>query len=113
MAPVGASEVRLELDAPGVRELTQMVSQLTVLPPNCSGRGKSGKTKHYLDTMLEPPLGLGPYRMFEPGRAITCERVADYGSEDLLLDLGTNNFARLRYDYFCDPNVAFEDFTAG
>jgi microcin C transport system substrate-binding protein len=64
---------------------------------------------------LEPPLGSGPYRVgrFEQGRFIEIERVADYWGRDLPVNVGQNNFDRIRYDYFRDREVAFEGFKAG
>ncbi|MBX3536872.1 MAG: ABC transporter substrate-binding protein [Chelatococcus sp.] len=64
---------------------------------------------------LEAPLGSGPYRVgrFEPGRFIELQRVADYWGRDLPVNVGHNNFDRIRYDYFRDREVAFEGFKAG
>ena len=65
--------------------------------------------------LLEPPLGSGPYRIerFEAGRGITYARVADYWGRDLPTMKGTNNFDRMRYEYFRDTTVALEAFKAG
>ncbi|MFC7397685.1 extracellular solute-binding protein [Chelatococcus sp. GCM10030263] len=64
---------------------------------------------------LEPPLGSGPYRVgrFEQGRFIEIERVPDYWGKDLPVNIGQNNFDRIRYEYFRDREVAFEGFKAG
>jgi microcin C transport system substrate-binding protein len=64
---------------------------------------------------LEPPLGSGPYRVgrFTPGRFIEFDRVVDYWGKDLPVNVGMNNFDRLRYEYFRDRQVAFEAFKAG
>jgi microcin C transport system substrate-binding protein len=65
--------------------------------------------------ILEPILGSGAYRMgrFEQGRFMEYERVADYWAKDLNVNIGLNNFDRVRYEYFRDRNVAFEAFKAG
>jgi microcin C transport system substrate-binding protein len=65
--------------------------------------------------ILEPILGSGAYRMgrFEQGRFMEYERVADYWGKDLPVNVGLNNFDRIRYEYFRDRNVAFEAFKAG
>lgn len=65
--------------------------------------------------ILEPILGSGAYRMgrFEQGRFMEYERVADYWAKDLPVNVGLNNFDRIRYEYFRDRNVAFEAFKAG
>lgn len=64
---------------------------------------------------LDPPLGSGAYKVgrFEQGRFIEFDRVADYWGKDLPVNVGQNNFAHLRYEYFRDRNVAFEAVKAG
>ncbi|MBM6596194.1 extracellular solute-binding protein [Microvirga pudoricolor] len=64
---------------------------------------------------LQAPLGSGPYKVgrFEPGRFIELERVADYWAKDLPVNVGVNNFDRIRYEYFRDRTVAFEAFKNG
>ncbi|HEX2553848.1 MAG TPA: extracellular solute-binding protein [Microvirga sp.] len=64
---------------------------------------------------LDAPLGSGPYRVgrFEQGRFIELERVADYWGRDLPVNVGQNNFDRIRYEYFRDRTVAFEAFKNG
>ena len=61
---------------------------------------------------MEPPLGSGAYRVktFVAGRSITYERVADYWGKDINVNIGTNNFDELRYEYFRDSTVALEAF---
>lgn len=113
---IGEHEVRFTFDAPGVRELPQVLGQLTVLPRDWwEGMDKSGKRQNITQTTLEPPLGSGPYRIktFEAGRSIVYERVKDYWAKGLPANIGTNNFDELRFDYFRDPSVAFEAFKAG
>ncbi len=65
--------------------------------------------------ILEPILGSGAYRMgrFDQGRFMEYERVADYWGKDLPVNVGSNNFDKVRYEYFRDRNVAFEAFKAG
>jgi microcin C transport system substrate-binding protein len=108
--------VRSLFDAPGIRQLPQVVGQLTVLPRHWwEGKNKAGKLRAISETTLEPPLGSGPYRIkaFEAGRSITYERVADYWGGSLPVNIGANNFQELRFDYFRDSSVAFEAFQAG
>ena len=64
---------------------------------------------------LEPPVGSGPYKVgrFEQGRFIELERVPDYWGKDLPVNVGQNNFDRIRYEYFRDRTVAFEAFKNG
>ncbi|HEV2558355.1 MAG TPA: extracellular solute-binding protein [Microvirga sp.] len=64
---------------------------------------------------LEAPLGSGPYRVgrFEVGRFIELDRVPDYWARDLPVNVGQNNFDRIRYEYYRDRTVAFEAFKQG
>jgi microcin C transport system substrate-binding protein len=64
---------------------------------------------------LDPPLGSGPYKVgrFVQGRFVEFERVTDYWAKDLPVNVGINNFERVRYEYFRDRQVAFEAFKAG
>src|SRR5258706_3153466 len=66
------------------------------------------------ETMLEAPLGSGPYKVgrFEAGRYIEYERVKDWWGADLPVARGQNNFDILRYEYYRDREVAFEGVTA-
>lgn len=113
---VGEHEVKFSFDAPGIRELPQVIGQLTVLPRHWwMTADKSGKRHEIAQTTLESPLGSGPYRIktFEAGRSIIYERVRDYWARNLPANIGTGNFDELRFDYFRDPSVAFEAFKAG
>ncbi|PSC06272.1 hypothetical protein SLNSH_05310 [Alsobacter soli] len=71
--------------------------------------------KPFEEATLEPPLGSGPYKIgrFEQGRFIEFERVADYWGKDLPVNIGQNNFDRIRYEYYRDRQVALEGFKAG
>jgi len=64
---------------------------------------------------LEAPLGSGPYRVktFEQGRFIEFELDSRYWAKDLPVNVGANNFQRLRYEYYRERQVAFEAFKAG
>jgi microcin C transport system substrate-binding protein len=64
---------------------------------------------------LEAPLGSGAYKVghFEQGRYIEFERVKDYWANDLPVNVGTNNFDIIRFEYFRERQVAFEAFKAG
>ncbi|MCW0208236.1 MAG: extracellular solute-binding protein, partial [Achromobacter sp.] len=66
-------------------------------------------------TILEPPLGSGPYRIkaVDAGRSITYERVADYWGKDLPTSRGFHNFRSVKVDYYRDDDVMFEAFKAG
>ncbi len=112
---VGEREVRFVFDAPGNRELPQIVGQLTVLPKHWwEGTDAQGRKRDVSATTLEVPLGSGPYKVkeFVAGRSIALERVKDYWGRDLAANVGRNNFDELRYEYFRDATVAIEAFKA-
>jgi len=71
--------------------------------------------KDFEAATLEAPLGSGPYKVsrFEQGRYIEFERVPDYWAKDLPVNVGQNNFDRVRYEYYRDRTVAFEAFKNG
>jgi microcin C transport system substrate-binding protein len=106
-------EVTFTFDGPGNRELPQIVGQLPVLAKHWwEGTDKAGKKRDITQTTLEPPLSSGPYRVkdFSPGRTIVYEKVADYWGKDLNLNIGSNNFQTIRYEYYRDSTVALEAF---
>ncbi|HVZ52641.1 MAG TPA: extracellular solute-binding protein [Pseudolabrys sp.] len=109
----GEREVTFTFDGPGNRELPHIVGQLTIYPKHWwEGTDKSGRKRDITATTLEPPLGSGPYRVkdFTPGRSIVYEQVADYWGKDLNVNIGSNNFAQMRFEYFRDSTVALEAF---
>lgn len=91
------------------------------LPESVGGLPVMSKA-HYLANKLDleeasmtPFLGSGPYvpGKIDIGRSITYVRNPDYWGQDLPINKGQNNFDVLRYEYFSDPNSAFEGFKAG
>jgi microcin C transport system substrate-binding protein len=64
---------------------------------------------------LEAPLGSGAYRVarFEQGRFIEFERVEHYWGARLAVNIGQNNFDRIRYEYYRNRQIAFEGFKSG
>jgi microcin C transport system substrate-binding protein len=91
------------------RELPLILGGLPVLP------------KHFFDgrdftrPLTDPPIGSGPYRIasFELGRSVTYERRPDWWAANMPTGKGTNNFDRVRVEYFRDSTVAMEAFKAG
>lgn len=78
--------------------------------------------KHYEEhnrdlekSSLEPFLGTGPYVLesFKPGQQVIYARDMDYWGEKHPLNVGQNNFDRIRIEYFADDNAAFEAFKGG
>lgn len=109
----GERDITFTFDSKGNRELPQIVGQLPVLPKHWwEGTDSSGKKRDVTATTLEPPLGSGPYKLkeFQPGRTIVYEKFADYWGKDLNVNVGTQNFAQVRYEYFRDGTVALEAF---
>ncbi len=111
----GDRDITFTFDGPGNRELPQIVGQLTVLPKAWwQGTDGNGKQRDVGATTLEPPLGSGAYRIkeFSPGRSIVYERVKDHWGNGLNVNIGSNNFDELHYEYFRDTTVALEAFKA-
>ncbi len=73
------------------------------------------KGRDFDASTLEAPLGSGAYRVktFEQGRFIEFELRDDYWAKDLPINVGQNNFRRLRFEYYRERQVAFEAFKAG
>ena len=104
-------EVTFTFNQTGNRELPQIVGQLPVLPKHYwTGRNAKGQPRNFAETTLEPPLGSGPYRVgnVSPNRSVTYERVPDYWGQDLPVNVGTNNFDQMRFEYYRDGTVALE-----
>lgn len=62
-----------------------------------------------------PYLGSGPY-LFDRadiGRSVSYRRNPDYWGQNLPINIGRNNFDRIRIEYFSDYDTAFEAFKAG
>ncbi len=90
------------------RELPLILGGLPVLP------------KHFFDgrdftkPLTDPPIGSGPYKIsnFELGRSVTFERRPDWWAANIPTGKGTNNFDRVRIEYFRDATVSMEAFKA-
>jgi microcin C transport system substrate-binding protein len=109
----GEREVKFTFDAPGNRELPQIVGQLTILPKHYwEGTNASGAKRDISATTQEPPLGCGAYRIkeFVAGRTVVVERVKDYWGRDINVNVGRNNFDEIRFEYFRDTTVSLEAF---
>ncbi len=73
------------------------------------------KGRDFTAATLDPPLGSGAYKVktFEQGRFIEYGRDPNYWGAKLPVNLGQNNFDRLRFEYYRERQVAFEAFKAG
>ncbi|MGE0767074.1 MAG: extracellular solute-binding protein [Hyphomicrobiaceae bacterium] len=113
---VGPHEVRFVFDAPGNRELPQIVAELPVLPRHFwTATDEKGEPRDLARGSLEVPVGAGPYRVsrFESGRRIEYERVKDWWAKDLPVTRGQWNFDHISFLYYRDRLPAFEGFKAG
>ena len=75
------------------------------------------KKRSLEDSTLDPFVGTGAY-VFDKERSVTGQTVVwkrnpDYWGEKLPINKGQNNFDAIRFEYFGDPNAAFEAFKAG
>ena len=99
---VGEHDVKFTFDGAGNRELPIIVGEFPVLPKHWwASTDAQGRQRDITATLLEAPLGSGPYRIKEvtAGRTIQLERVPDYWGANLAVRVGQNNFDQLRYDY--------------
>ncbi len=98
---LGPRRVKFSFTEKGNRELPLIVGQLPILPKHYWA------TRDFAKTTLEPPLGSGPYRIaeFEAGRYYVRERVADYWGKDLPVNIGLNNFDRIRVAFYRDDTA--------
>ena len=73
------------------------------------------KTRDFDATLTEQPMGSGAYKVkdFQQGRYIEFALDPNYWAKDLPVNVGQNNFATLRYEYYRDRQVAFEAFKSG
>lgn len=105
----GGGIVKFSFDQANNRELPHIMGQLVVLPEHY------WKTRDFTKSSTDKPLGSGPYDIgeFEVNRVVVYDRVPDYWGKDLPVMVGHHNFDRLRYEYYKDPNAAFDAFKAG
>lgn len=67
------------------------------------------------ESTLVPFLGTGPYVLdsIRPGQQVVYKRDEDYWGAHHPLSIGTNNFDRIRVEYFGDDAAALEGFKSG
>ena len=91
------------------RDLPLLVGGLAVLP------------KHFFEgrdfeaPLTDTPIGSGPYRVaaFDLGRSVTYQRDPNWWAANMPTGRGTNNFDRVRVEYFRERTVSMEAFKAG
>lgn len=91
------------------RDLPLMMGGLPVLPKHFF------EGRDFTRPLTETPIGSGPYRVasFDLGRSITYQRNPDWWAANLPTGKGTNNFDRVKIEYYRDGSVAMEAFKAG
>jgi microcin C transport system substrate-binding protein len=91
------------------RELPLILGGIPILPKHFF------EGRDFTKPLADPPVGSGPYRVanFELGRSIVFERRPDWWAANLPTAKGTNNFDRVRIEYYRDTTVAMEAFKAG
>ncbi|MBD8066728.1 ABC transporter substrate-binding protein [Devosia sp. PTR5] len=95
------------------RELPDILGQTMVLPQHWwEGTDESGKQRDIGQSTLEPPMGSGPYELssFEAGKTVRYTLADNYWGKDHPTEIGANNIAEIRYEYFLDESVTFEAF---
>ena len=108
-------QVTFMFDETGNRELPEIVGELLILPQHWwEGTDASGNKRDIAKSTLEPPLGSGAYRIgdVQAGRSITYQRVPDSWARDLNVNVGSDNFDKVSFEYYRDLNVEFEAFKA-
>ncbi len=108
---LGERRVKFSFKEKGNRELPLIAGQVPVLPKHYWER----EVNDFEKTTLTPPLGSGPYRIaeFEPGRFVELKRVGNYWGSDLPVNVGQNNFDRVRFDFFRDDTVIRQALKSG
>ncbi|MCB2110332.1 MAG: ABC transporter substrate-binding protein [Defluviimonas sp.] len=93
------------------RERIQMAGGMPVM-----SKAWFEKTGAKLDeSRMDPGIGTGPYVLdsFDVNQRVVWRRDPDYWGKDLPINVGQNNFDRIRIEYFGDSTAALEAFKAG
>ncbi len=91
------------------RALPLTLGGLPVLPKHWFG------DRDFTQPLRDPPIGSGPYRITaaDLGRNVTYELDRSWWARDLPTARGTNNFGKVRVEYYRESSVAMEAFKAG
>ena len=90
----------------------RLITSMVLLPL----LSKAYYTEHKFDgSGLNIPLGSGAYKVgaLSAGQYIEYQRNEDYWAKDLNVNVGSNNFDRIRIEFFRDRQPAFEAFKKG
>lgn len=104
----GPRTVRIDLAEPN-RELPLILGLRPIL------KQAQWEGKDFAVAAMELPVGSGPYvvEAYEPGRFIEFARDPDWWGEDLGVNRGTNNFERIRFDYYLNQAALWEAVKGG
>jgi microcin C transport system substrate-binding protein len=93
------------------RDMPAIAGSLTVM----SKADYESNKRDLEDSTLKPFLGTSPYVLdsLKPGQQIIYKRNPQYWGANHPLNIGQNNFDRIRYEYFGDDTAAFEAFKTG
>jgi len=71
--------------------------------------------RDFAESTLDPLLGSGPYVLesIDVGKQLVYVLNPDYWGANLPINIGNNNFERIRIEYYADSTAAFEGFKAG
>ncbi len=91
------------------RALPVVVGGLPILPQHFF------EGRDFTKPLTDPPIGSGPYRItkFDLGRSVTFERDPNWWARDRPTGRGTNNFDRVRIEFYREAAVAMEAFKGG
>ncbi len=101
--------IRFDFKRNDNKELAFILGQIPILPKHF------WKDKDFLDSDSIVPLGSGPYKVdtYKFGKYISYKRVKNYWAKNLNVNIGQNNFGKIKYDYYKDRTVTLEAFKAG
>lgn len=105
----GPHKVRFVFSDKGDMEAPLLLGLMPIL-------SKAYYTEHpFNQTTLEPPVGSGPYVISEvdAGHSVTFRRDKKYWGAKLPLNVGRNNFEKIKIESFRDENSKFEAFKKG
>ena len=106
---IGSNTVKFTFKPDGDREMPLIMGLMPVLPRHVYKRDTFEKTT------LDKPTGSGPYivEKINAGSSITYKRNPDYWGRDLPVNKGRYNLDEVRFVFYRDANVMFEDFKKG
>lgn len=104
--------LRLTLKGESTEQNRRLIISMVLLPV----LSKAYYTEHNFDgNSLNIPLSSGAYKVgtISAGEFIEYHRREDYWAKDLNVNVGRNNFDRIRIEFFRDSQPAFEAFKKG